>query len=142
MERPLCKGNSLMENCFRQWGIPLFLSVKALRSGIYKCLQREFRVKKDLRRESPNQNQRLVWKTPQTPKTQKPKGKPTKQKRTNNGQNQKTKTPKLNFLFFVFLFCRLFCVFCFFGFPMGFCVLSFLIKDLPYKQVCRGISLY
>ena len=25
---------------------------------------------------------------------------------------------------------------------MGFCVLCFLSKDLPYKQVCKGISLY
>ena len=81
-----------MENGFRQWGIPLFLSVKALRSGIYKCLQRGFRIEKDLHRESPNQNQRLVWKTPQTPKTQKPEGKPKKTKKTN--KPKKTKKTK------------------------------------------------
>ena len=50
-----------MEKVFRQWGIPLFLSVKALRSGIYKCLQREFRIKQDLHRESKEKKERDTY---------------------------------------------------------------------------------
>ena len=113
-----------MEEVFRQWGIPLFLSVKALRSGIYRCLQREFRIEKDLQRESPNQNQRLVWKTPQTPKTPKTWDPPPKKK---NGKIQKiihkikkTKTPKLSF----FLAC---------WFSHGFLCFEFLGKGFALQ---------
>ena len=58
-----------MEKGFRQWIIPLFLSVKALRSGIFLV----------------NQNQRLDRKTPQAPKVQ---------NQSENQQKQKTQKTK------------------------------------------------
>ena len=71
-----------MEKGFRQGGIPSFLNVQALRSGIYKCLQRQFRIKKGFAQGVPKPKPKTCLENSSNPREPK-KHEKTKKNKTN-----------------------------------------------------------